>query len=60
MVESNTKNCVGKYKVSQIQSNQVNLINETDNKCMIKIKKSSQDYLINLYGSNTWKTITKE
>lgn len=60
MVESNTKNCVGKYKVSQTQDDQVNLINETDDKCMIKIKKSSQDYLINLDGSNTWKTITKE
>ncbi|MGE8432161.1 hypothetical protein [Chryseobacterium joostei] len=59
-VDANTSICKGDYKLSQVKSDEINLIHEIDSDCAIKIKKTDQNFLIQLPQSDNFIPIKKE
>ncbi|MFP3813403.1 hypothetical protein, partial [Bacillus sp. SIMBA_005] len=56
-VDGNTSLCKGEYDIMKSKNNEIELKN---NDCVFKIKRSKNNYLININNSSIWNLLNKE
>ncbi len=56
-VDGNTSLCKGEYNIMKSKNNEIELKN---NDCVFKIKRSKNNYLININNSSIWNLLKKE
>lgn len=59
-IDGNTSICSGKYSITNVNENEIQLITENNPNCQFKIKKSANKFYIQIKNSEYWQELIKD